>query len=327
MCPANTCEFITIHWRIGILLLIIAHSQQVHTGIDRLVSPPINRLSADPVGLIKDFLEYSEQARLRLINRGFNRQIKESHYIIQDALRRVYIAQQYVYGNSSTAYQRWNASVQLEALHAAYQFDEVFCMEKSQCPYPKCADTNIRYIYGIGLMVCTLRSFQTHSISKTNRLISWKTKVLKDCLEGTNYRFRFSKTMESAYKYQHSLIVKIKDPVIKLLVYSSRMLIHSLITEPIESLTDYDAFSAFIYQSTWCYLSSPNRNRSVRLPPFWSISGLHLNRDLLGQQTDFLLRIQNESRFMVWCPHRIRKYAHFKADCVCFYIHKFMHSM
>ena len=117
------------------------------------------------------------------------------------------------------------------------------------------------------------------------------------------------------------------ETAIKLLVYSSRLLFQSQLCVHGLGISDHDAFNAFIYKSSWNYLSDYARNRSNRLPPFHSIYNLHLNRALFGPETEYLLHIQSEHQFIVWDPHRIEQYAHFRTNSICFHIHKMIQTL
>ena len=281
---------------IGLFIWIVS-SPQALIGTAKRNSPPINKLS-DPIDVVKSFLPYSDQTKSRLINHEFNRRINESHHVIKKALKKITFATKHIYTDHDTLYDHMHTANDLQSLHKDYQFDDMF-------------------------------------------MKLWPKK-LKESLDESGYQFYFNETVESAYRCEQSLLMDIPNIAIKLLVYSGRLLFMSFLSvhAPIISKNAVhfwyrdsygDSFSAFIYRTTWNYLSDPQgdraRERSQRLPPFRSISNLHLNRALFQPEMDYLVDLQNEYQLIVWDYNRIERISAFGTDCICFYIDAFMHIL
>ena len=251
-----------------------------------VISTASTNISAlnDPIENIALFLSYPEQSQARLINREFNARINRSHSTMRHYLERLSVCIDRVFGAEEDA-------------------DQCIAVQELQSIED---DLNLNEIY----------------------IKSWP-KMLKRCLHQYNATVSARNTVQLSvfYTYRHLQHLNLTadhemDTVTKLLIYSSRMMMQSMLCIHDAESPGYYAFSAFVLRTTWDYLSASN-NSMFRLPPLRSLYHLHLNEAIYGPEIRDLRRLDDEHGLMIWDPERLDEASEFDPNLFCFFMEKY----
>lgn len=249
--------------------------------------PPLGELS-DALCIITGYLSIREQCCTRLIDQQFNEIINKSHAILRLKFHRFEFCMVDVIHQPGS--QNLTILDEITSFGATMKYDEIFIRL-----WPVLLQKHIR----------------------NSPLFANQTKLNAN---------RFRLALRCNIHYHNDIPV---DTVSKTLVFCSKMLLRSLTSmldsrevAVLELGCDYDSFNALVVQATWQYLSSPTRNKSVRLPPLHSVYNLHENQALYEQETKYLEKLQTECGLVIWDPVRLDNESRFRIHGFCFILNR-----